>query len=99
LPSPSRLTSAALCLALAGLLAGCADYLKRQDTVTASAGDAQDWNKVVHTTDPWPPYVMNTRITGDGQRVSRVIERYSSGSGPDSSGSSAGAGAAPAQQP
>lgn len=103
MPSTSRLTSAALCVVLAGLLGGCSDYLKRRDTITATAGHALNWNKVVHIADPWPPYVANTDITGDGQRVSGVIERYSTGapapsSGtPSASGSSAGAAAAPAQ--
>jgi len=62
-------------------LGGCADYLKRQDTVTFSAGEAQAWNRAVHVTDPWPPYAANTRIDGDGQRVSRAMERYRTGDG------------------
>lgn len=62
-------------------LGGCVDYVKHGDTITFAAGDAQDWNKVVHTADPWPPYVMNTRIPGDGQRTAGVIRRYSTGAG------------------
>jgi hypothetical protein len=60
-------------------LGGCIDYLKRRDTVTLEAGDAQAWNSVIHTADPWPPYVADTQIEGDGQRVARVMQRYSTG--------------------
>ena len=63
----------------AACLGGCADYVKRRDTITLAAGEAQTWNSVVHTADPWPPYVMNTRIHGDGQRTQAVIQRYSAG--------------------
>jgi hypothetical protein len=66
-------------------LGGCVDYTKRRDTITLAAGDAQNWNKVVHTTDPWPPYVMNTHIPGDGRRTAQVIQRYSTGNSADGS--------------
>lgn len=62
------------------LLAGCADYVERRDTITLHAGEAQAWNKTVHIADPWPPYVMDNRIPGDGQRTAGVIRRYSRGS-------------------
>ncbi|MCG7391500.1 hypothetical protein MHY87_01075 [Microvirga sp. ACRRW] len=55
------------------------DYMERRDTITLHAGEAQAWNSVVHTADPWPPYVMNTHIPGDGQRTARVMQRYSTG--------------------
>lgn len=71
-----------LCVLVPALgLGGCVDYLKRRDTVTLKAGDAQAWNRVVHTADPWPPYVADTQIDGDGQRVARVMQRYSTGAG------------------
>jgi hypothetical protein len=70
-------------------LGGCVDYLERRDTITLAAGDAQNWNKVVHTADPWPPYVMNNHIPGDGKRTAQVIQRYSTGNSPEG-----GAGAA-----
>ena len=60
-------------------LGGCADYLERRDTITFSAGEAQAWNKTVHVADPWPLHASNTRIDGDGQRVGRVIQSYSTG--------------------
>ncbi len=69
------------CAILALGVGGCVDYLKRSDTVSLSAGETQAWNKVVHVADPWPPYVMNTQIPGDGQRTAGVIQRYSTGIG------------------
>jgi hypothetical protein len=60
-------------------LAGCVDYLEHRDTVTLRAGDAQAWNRTVHTADPWPPHAMNNDIMGDGPRTARVIQRYSTG--------------------
>jgi hypothetical protein len=84
-------------------LSGCVDYIERRDTITLAAGDAQDWNKVVHTADPWPPYAMNNNIPGDGKRTAQVIQRYSTGNGTNSgnagsdaaSSGSANAAAAP----
>jgi len=73
-------------------LGGCADYLERRDTVTFAAGEAQAWNRVVHTSDPWPPYVTNTRITSDGERVARVTRGYFD------EGGNAGAAAVPPAQ-
>jgi hypothetical protein len=61
------------------MLGGCADYVERRDTITLAAGEAQSWNRVVHTADPWPPYVMNNNIPGDGQRTQAAIRRYSTG--------------------
>lgn len=61
------------------MLAGCVDYLEHRDTVTLRAGDAQAWNRAVHTADPWPPHAMNNDILGDGPRTARVIQRYSTG--------------------
>lgn len=74
--------------------AGCADYLNHHDTVTLRAGDAQQWNRVVQTTDPWPPYVKNTDIDVDGQRAAVGIRRYSTG-GTTSAATGAGTAASP----
>ena len=84
-----KLLAAALA---ASSVAGCADYLNHPDTVTLRAGDAQNWNKAVQTTDPWPPYVKNTDIDGDGQRTANVIRRY-----PAAAGAAAAGGAAQEQ--
>src|SRR5215469_9623671 len=53
-----------------------AQYLQRSDTITSSAGDAKATNSVTHIIDPWPPYVGNRRIPGNGQRLSGAVERY-----------------------
>jgi hypothetical protein len=68
-----------LCLAASACLGGCVDYVKRRDTVTLGAGDAQAWNRVVHTADPWPPYAANTQIDGDGPRTARTMRNYTMG--------------------
>ncbi|HEX2555307.1 MAG TPA: hypothetical protein VHL98_16530 [Microvirga sp.] len=85
----------------ASSVAGCADYLNHHDTVTLRAGDAQNWNKTVQTTDPWPPYVKNTDIDGDGQRTMIGVRNYSEGTTPLASGGgtggAGGTGAAAAQ--
>jgi hypothetical protein len=65
------------CLLPAACLGACADYVKHRDTVTFAAGEANAWNRTVHTTDPWPVHAWDTRIEGDGRRVERVIRRYS----------------------
>src|SRR5258708_4645326 len=51
-------------------------YLQRSDTVTLDAGNAKSTNAVTHVVDPWPPYVGNRRIPGNGQRLSGAVERY-----------------------
>lgn len=77
-------------------LGGCVDYVERRDTITLAAGDAQAWNKVVHTADPWPPYAMNNHIPGDGRRTAQVIQRYSTGNGTNNANAgSDGASASP----
>jgi hypothetical protein len=58
-------------------LGACSDYYNRHDSVTFAAGDAQAWNKVVQTTDPWPPHARNLDIDGDGQRTAQVVRGYS----------------------
>jgi hypothetical protein len=68
-----------VCLTLVLGLSACADYLDRRDTVTLGAGDAQAWNQTIQAADPWPRYVMDTHIPGDGRRTAGVIQRYSTG--------------------
>jgi hypothetical protein len=72
-------------LTLATALGGCwsgiyenpaAQYVHRSDTVTLSAGNAKDVNAAIHVIDPWPPYVGNRRIPGDGGRMVGAVERY-----------------------
>jgi hypothetical protein len=58
-----------------------AEYLRRTDTITASAGNAKDLNAATHTIDPWNRRVGNRRITADGDRMTRAVTRYKSGQG------------------
>jgi hypothetical protein len=95
-----QLVASVVLLASGASLGGCADYMERRDTITLHAGEAQAWNRVVHTSDPWPPYVMDTRIPGDGQRTEVVMRRYSTGNaeaGSIPAPSSAGSAGAPQQ--
>src|SRR5262249_30132499 len=43
-------------------------------------GDAKAVNTTTHVIDPWPRYVGNRRIPGNGDRLSRAVERYRLGS-------------------
>jgi hypothetical protein len=51
-------------------------YFQRKDTVTLEAGNAAAVNSATHIIDPWPRYVGNTRIPGDGGRMAGAVERY-----------------------
>ena len=51
-------------------------YIQRSDTVTLGAGNARDVNTATHVIDPWPRYVGNRRIPGNGERMSGAVERY-----------------------
>jgi hypothetical protein len=75
-------------------LGACSDYYNRHDSVTFAAGDAQAWNRVVQTTDPWPPHARNLDIDGDGQRTAQVVRAYSTR--PPGAGAAAPTGAAAA---
>ena len=62
---------------VSSLLSGCADYLNRYDTVTLAAGDAQKYNAMLQTKDPFNPASEDTAITTDGERASdAVIYKY-----------------------
>ncbi len=53
-----------------------ARYIQRSDTISLSAGDAKEVNATTHIIDPWPRYVGNRRIPGNGERMSGAVERY-----------------------
>src|SRR4051812_21297796 len=53
-----------------------AQYFQRSDTVTLGAGNAKAANTATHMINPWPPYVMDRRIPGEGQRLVGAVERY-----------------------
>lgn len=77
-------------IALAHSLSGCwagvyenpaAEYVRRTDTITTSAGNAPNVNAATHVIDPWPNGVANRRIPADGDRMTRAVERYKAGGG------------------
>jgi uncharacterized phage-associated protein len=51
-------------------------YLHRSDKITLSAGNAKQVNAATHVIDPWPRYVGNRRIPGNGERMAGAAERY-----------------------
>jgi hypothetical protein len=53
-----------------------AQYFERREGVSVGAGNAKSINSATHIIDPWPRNVGNTRIPGDGQRMTGAIERY-----------------------
>ena len=55
-------------------------YFQRSDKITLWEGDAKAVNAATHIIDPWPRYVGNRRIPGNGDRLSRAVERYRQGS-------------------
>src|SRR5262245_51863424 len=57
-----------------------ATYFQRSDKITLWEGDAKAVNAATHIIDPWPRYVGNRRIPGNGDRLSRAVERYRQGS-------------------
>lgn len=51
-------------------------YLRRIESINPSAGDAKSANAATHVIDPWPRYVTNRRIPGNGERMVGAVERY-----------------------
>lgn len=52
------------------------EYTQRSDKITLSAGNAQAVNTRIQEIDPWPRYVGDRRIAGDGERMAGAAERY-----------------------
>jgi hypothetical protein len=75
------LAGVTLAMALGGCWNGiyespAAQYVNRSDTVTLSAGNAKNVNAATHVIDPWPRYVGNRRIRGNGERMVGAVQRY-----------------------
>jgi hypothetical protein len=51
------------------------DYLQRSVTISLGAGNAKDTNAAIHTINPWPRYVGNTRIHTTGRQAADAVER------------------------
>ncbi len=104
----SRLVRRLVLLGLAAVLGGCwggvyenpgAEYLRRTDTVTMSAGNAKEVNAAIHVGDPWPPYAGNTRIPGDGPRMVGAVQRYETQRAQPQTGQTGQPGTSPAGAP
>ena len=52
------------------------DYLSRSDGISLSGGDASRADIAIQTPTPWPFYLNNTRINGNGQQGVDLMERY-----------------------
>ncbi|WP_245429109.1 excalibur calcium-binding domain-containing protein [Mesorhizobium sp. WSM3860] len=67
-----------MCVAIVALsVSGCAaDYLNNYDTMTLASGDSARQNQLLQTVDPFNPNSNNTKIEGDGQRMTAVIQKY-----------------------
>jgi hypothetical protein len=50
--------------------------LTRSQTITLSAGNAAKSNEAIQIIDPWPSYVYDTHIPGNGQRLADAVTRY-----------------------
>ena len=55
---------------------GVQQYTQRADTITLSAGNAQDVNTRVQEVDPWSRNVGDNRIAVNGQRAVAAVDRY-----------------------
>jgi hypothetical protein len=53
-----------------------APYRQRIDTATTSSGNAHNVNAATHMVTPWPRYVRNRRIPGNGARLAGAVKRY-----------------------
>ena len=51
------------------------DYLQRSVTISMGAGNAKDTNAAIHTINPWPRYVGNTRIHTTGRQAADAVEQ------------------------
>jgi hypothetical protein len=79
-----KIIRATILTGLAAAASGCTTvypnpatpYVQRTDTVTFGAGNAQAVNAAAQTIDPWPRYVGDRRIPGNGSRMVGAVERY-----------------------
>ena len=52
------------------------DELSRSDGISLSGGDSSRANIAIQTPTPWPYYVNNTHIHGNGQQGADLMEMY-----------------------
>jgi hypothetical protein len=64
-------------LLLGGSLGGCSDlYYDRRETISLTADDARESNRVAQVIDPWPPHSANKNVAFDGNKMQTAVERY-----------------------
>lgn len=71
-----RMALSCLALSAALVLAGCAEYLDRRETISLNGGDALAANKVTHMVDPWPLVSADRNIAFNGSKMQGAVERY-----------------------
>lgn len=70
-------------------------YTQRIQTVTPGAGNSQAANEAIQGVDPWPRYVFDTRIPGNGAKSAAAVSAYEkSPGGGDAASKTPGAPAA-----
>jgi hypothetical protein len=63
-------------LLAAALLAGCADYVVRRETVSLNGGDAIASNRATQMVDPWSRASADNTIAFNGEKMQSAVERY-----------------------
>ena len=76
LRNKSLLVVASLFAAAVPALAQNYDELSRSDGISLSGGDSSRANIAIQTPTPWPYYVNNTHIHGNGQQGADLMEKY-----------------------
>lgn len=72
----SATTRSAAILAATLTLAGCQEYLARQDLIEPYSGDAIARNSALQVSEPWPRYAYDTNIPTSGQRQGNALTNY-----------------------
>ena len=57
-------------------LAGCQQYLARQDLIESYSGNAVAHNRAVQMIDPWPRHAYDTYIPTNGRRQANAYTNY-----------------------
>ena len=73
-------------------LAGCADNLNHNDSVTVGLGNANFHNQAVHAIKPFPPEAGNTEIKISAKKTLDALNRYNEPGDPDINGGGGGGG-------
>ncbi|HEX2257233.1 MAG TPA: hypothetical protein VHG92_11150 [Afifellaceae bacterium] len=69
----------ATALVVTGMLAGCAEYLERRESISFGAGNAQQANLITHVVSPLPSHAADRDLWFHGERMGDAVERYRTG--------------------